>query len=259
MIYNENCLDTMSRMPSDYIDLVVTSPPYDDIRTYNNPNLHNDFNFPEIAKALYRIIKPGGIVVWIVGDKVKDGNESCTSFKQALYFREIGFNLYDTMIWEKNRRPIGSNKAYYNIFDYMFVFAKGVPTTVNLICDTPTRSKRKRGTCARDRDGNMLSTNKLRPRSIRGRRGNIWHYHQYIRGQTTDADIVSEHPATFPEKLAEDHIKSWSNIDDIVYDPFAGSGTVLKMAYLNGRKYLGSEINPDYCKIIHQRLQRYLQ
>jgi len=132
-VYNENCLDTMSRMPDEFIDLTVTSPPYDNLRTYNGYS----FDFESIAKELYRVTKEGGVVVWIVGDATINGSESGTSFRQALYFKEIGFNLHDTMIYNKNAR-FPENVRYYQEFEYMFVFSKGKPKAFNALTQRKT-------------------------------------------------------------------------------------------------------------------------
>ena len=80
-IYNEDCLVTMKKMPDNFVDLVLTSPPYDDLRNYNGYKLV----FENVAKELFRIIKKGGVVIWVVGDKTDNGSESGTSFKQALF------------------------------------------------------------------------------------------------------------------------------------------------------------------------------
>ena len=100
-IYNEDCLVTMSRMPDNFIDLTVTSPPYDGLRDYNGYS----FPFEDIAKELFRTTKEGGIVVWIVNDATINGSETLTSFKQAIYFNEVGFNVHDTMIWRRRTLP----------------------------------------------------------------------------------------------------------------------------------------------------------
>ena len=128
-IYNENCLDTMARMEDNFIDLTVTSPPYDNLREYNGYS----FDFENIAKELYRVTKVGGVVVWIVGDATKNGNEYGTSFKQALFFKECGFNLHDTMIYRKlNYLPITTNR-YEPQFEYMFILSKSKLKTFNPI------------------------------------------------------------------------------------------------------------------------------
>ena len=256
-IYNENCLDTMSKMPNDFIDLTVTSPPYDNLRTYNGYS----FDFESIAKELYRVTKQGGVVIWVVGDSTIKGSETGTSFKQALFFKEIGFNLHDTMIYEKNTSSFPSRKdgnRYTQIFEYMFVLSKGKPKTSNLICDKENKwaghtnwgKNTKRG-----RDNDLKETSKIKPVPKFSPRNNIWKY--TVGGGFASSDkIASKHPAIFPEKLVNDHILSWSNEGDLVYDPFMGSGTTAKMAILNNRNYIGSEISEEYCKIIEERLKK---
>jgi len=245
-MYNENCLDTMARMEDNFIDLTVTSPPYDGLRTYNGYS----FDFESVAKELYRVTKQGGVVVWIVGDATIDGSESGTSFKQALYFKEIGFKLHDTMIWRKpDAKPLTHNR-YEQSFEYMFVFSKGKPKKFNGIKDKPNKwaGTNEHGTW-RDTDGTMQRKSGHNSKVISdfGLRHNTWDI-------LTVKSNKFKHPAPFPEQLANDHILSWSNEEDLVYDPFMGSGTTAKMALLNNRYYLGSEISKEYCKIIEQRL-----
>jgi site-specific DNA-methyltransferase (adenine-specific) len=243
LLFNESNLDTMKRIPDSFIDLTVTSPPYDDLRTYNGYS----FPFEDIAKELYRVTKEGGVLVWVISDATVQGNESGTSFKQALYFKEIGFNLHDTMIWIKDGGgAVGSNKCYTQNFEYMFVFSKGKIKTTNLIYDKPNASfgKDKSGVGRRLVTGEH-KIEKRKPSAEFSRRNNYW----YIAPQK------GEHPAVFPEALANDHILSWSNENDIIYDPFAGSGTTGKMAILNKRKCIMSEISTEYCDIIKKRLE----
>src|SRR3989344_3204722 len=251
-IYNENCLDTMAKMPDNFIDMTVTSPPYDDMRKYGG-NKFSEFEL--IVRELYRVTKNGGIVVWVIGDQTIKGNETGTSFKHALYFKQIGFNLFDTMIYLKPPRgAVGNNNTYWQTFEYMFVFAKGKPKTINLIKDRENKDERggDNGT-KRLRDGSLLKQ-KRGGYSKYGRRTNAWEY-LIGKGHSASDNIAYEHPAIFPEKLAQDHIVSWSNKKDLAYDPFMGSGTTAKMATINDRKYIGSEISSEYCKVARRRLE----
>lgn len=241
--YNESNLETMAKMPNGFVDLVLTSPPYDNLREYKGYS----FPFESIAKELYRIVKDGGVVVWVISDATIQGNESGTSFRQALYFKEIGFNLHDTMIWTKDGGgAIGSNKCYTQNFEYMFVFSKGKIKTTNLIYDKPNASygKDKSGIGRRMVNGEH-KVEIRKPSAEFSKRNNYW----YIAPQK------GEHPAVFPEKLANDHILSWTNEGDLVYDCFMGSGTTAKMSILNNRHWIGSEISDEYCNLIEQRIQ----
>ena len=250
-IHNENCLDTMSRMDDNFIDLTVTSPPYDNLRKYNGYS----FDFENIAKELYRVTKDGGIVVWIVGDATIKGSETGTSFRQALYFKEIGFNLNDTMIYRKlNYLPVTSCR-YEPQFEYMFILSKGKVKTFNPIMK-PNKSAGNKGGTHRH-NGNDLEKLHTNNGIIKkeGRRTNVW---DVACGSMNSKDKISfKHPATFPEKLANDHIISWSNEEDIVYDCFMGSGTTAKMCVLNNRKYIGSEISKEYVDLANERLIKY--
>jgi site-specific DNA-methyltransferase (adenine-specific) len=250
-IYNENCLDTMSKMPDNFIDLTVTSPPYDNLRTYNGYS----FDFESIAKELFRVTKQGGVVVWVVKDATVNGNKSLTSFKQCLYFQSVGFNVYDTMIYSKTSGGLPHKGRYRDAVEFMFVLSKGKPKTVNLIKDR----KNKYGgthtfgkTTVRERDGVLGDRKQILVEEV-GYRYNIWEY-ATGRGNTTADTFAFEHPAMFPERLCADHIVSWSNENDLVYDPFMGSGTTAKMSILNKRNWVGSEISDEYCEIAKQRI-----
>ena len=239
-------------MKDKYIDLVITSPPYDDMREYYG---NSSVAFAEVAKELYRVLKDGGIIVWIIGDQTKNGSETGTSFRHALRFKEIGFQLFDTMIYLKPPRgAVGNNKGYWQVFEYMFVFSKGAPKTINLLIDRENKEERNgdRGT-KRLKNGNLLGLSRG-GYSKYGRRTNVWRYH-IGNGHTATDPYAKEHPATFPEKLARDHILSWSNEEDLVYDPYMGSGTTAKMCVLHDRNFIGSEIVSDYCKIANKRVK----
>lgn len=233
IIHNENCLETMAKMSDNSIDLVLTSPPYDNLRKYNG----YEFDFDAIASELFRVTK--GILVWIVSDATIKGSETGTSFKQALKFMELGFKLHDTMIYEKNSPAYpasAKSNRYTQIFEYMFVFAKGeVPK--NLICDKPNK-----WAGFKDFSGKLKN-----PVPEFSPRNNIWKYVTSFNGV--------KHPAPFPEALANDHIISWTNENDIVYDPFMGSGTTAKMAIKNNRIFIGSEISSEYVQIANERIK----
>ncbi len=247
-IYNENCLDTMAKMPDNFVDLVVTSPPYDNLRDYKGYT----FDFESIAKELFRVTANGGVVVWVVGDAVIDGEESGTSFKQALYFKEIGFRLHDTMIYQKNSYPFSPSNRYFGVFEYMFVFSKGRPKTTNLI-KVPTIGQGHKSSTQRESDGS-ISEMKYEMGKEERVKDNIWKYDVGFAKSSNDK-MSFEHPATFPEKLCADHITSWSNEGELVYDSFMGSGTTGKMATLLKRDYIGSEISAEYTKLAEERIK----
>ena len=258
-IYNMDCVEGMKLLPNECIDLTVTSPPYDNLRTYNGNIEQWSFEkFQAIAKELCRVTKQGGVVVWIVGDATINGSETGTSFKQALYFKEIGFNLHDTMIWSKpSFTAVGALKTRYaQTFEYMFVFSKGKIKTFNALKDrkTTSRSKDKNGRI-RQKDGSF------RPMSSRGKQ-----YGEFgIRYNVWDMPPVMSniertgHPAQFPEQLASDHIISWSNEGDVVLDPFMGSGTTAIACINTNRNYIGFEISKEYCDIANERISKFNQ
>jgi len=247
-----DAIEIMQAMPSDCVDLVVTSPPYDELRDYKGYS----FNFEGMAKELYRVTKTGGVLVWVVGDQTIKGDETGTSFKQALYFKQVGFNLFDTMIYLKTPRgAVGNNKTYWQAFEYMFVLSKGTPKTINLLKDRENKDERDgdSGT-KRLSDGSLLKL-KRAGYSKYGRRTNVWEY-LIGKGHSASDNIAYQHPAIFPEKLVQDHIISWSNNGDIVLDPMCGSGTTCKMAKLNKRDFIGIDISSEYCKIAKERLKQ---
>lgn len=254
-IYNENCLHTMQRMPNNCIDLTVTSPPYDKLRDYKGYK----FPFKHIARHLYRVTKFGGVVVWVVGDATINGSETGTSFKQALYFKEVGFNIHDTMIYEKDGCPFPENIRYYQCYEYMFILSKGRPSVSNLIRDRKNFWDVSKSSSTRSKNGETTNKkNDVIRKSILGTRFNIWRITNGFMKSSKD-EISFNHPASFPEQLAADHIKSWSNEGDLIYDPFTGSGTTLKMAHLLKRNWIGSEISKEYCELAEKRLKPYLQ
>lgn len=256
-IHHGDCIDVMRKLDADSIDLTVTSPPYDNLRNYNGYL----FDFESVANELYRITKPGGVVVWIVADATVKGSETGTSFRQALGFINAGFNLHDTMIYLKDSVPTHDprNKRYKQAFEYMFILAKGNPGTYNEIKDKPNKhaGKTRKSTTQRQRNGTMREFREYTIGEFQAR-FNVWEYK--IGGPSVTADkIARKHPAIFPERLAQDHILSWSNIGDIVFDPFAGSGTTAKMAMLNDRNYIGAEISDEYVEIARNRISEALQ
>lgn len=242
-IFCMDCMEGMKAIKNDSIDLTVTSPPYDNLRKYKGFK----WDFEGVANELFRITKPGGVVVWIVADGCIDGGESGTSFRQALYFQEIGFRIYDTMIWEKPSPQAPTEGRYYDVFEYMFVFSKGKPKTLNLLSD---RKNKTVGHKARKETRSCRENRKLkdgfRETKEYSRRFNVWNI---ARGNNK-----TKHPAVFPLQLAKDHILSWSNPGDVVLDPFSGSGTTAVAAIETQRHYIGFEISKEYFDIAQERI-----
>lgn len=250
-IYVENCVNTLKKMPDDFLDMTLASPPYDDLRTYNG----YEVPLTEIIRLLYQKTKPGGVVVWVIGDRTVNGSESLSSFRQAIQFAEEGrFNLHDTMMFAKNN-PIPSDcgKRYAQIFEYMFCFSKGQPRTFNPITK-PTRSGKAFRSFRITKIGrNDLGFDRVAPAERKV--GNVFFYNV---GTSSASDrIAFEHPAIFPEKLAEDQVSTWTNEGDLVYDCFMGSGTTARAAHLLKRNWIGSEISKEYAAIAEKRLAIY--
>jgi len=252
-IYHGNCKDILRSMDQESVDLILTSPPYDSIRDYTG----YEFDFYNIAIELRNLIKPGGLIVWVVSDQTLNGSETGTSFEQAIFFKKIGLKLHDTMIFQKNAYDPNIHHArYMGVFEYMFVFLKGEkPKAFNPIL--------KKNSCYGNKSGvhkSMQASGKRyvydvdRKIAKESKRGNIWTYN--VGNATGDDKLAFKHPAPFPENLAREHILSWSNEGDVVLDPFLGSGTVLKSAKHTNRSGIGIEIEEEYCKISIRRLSQ---
>lgn len=261
-LYNDDNLKILREMEKNSVDCIITSPPYDDLRNYENTLQWNFEIFKELAEKLYRVLKEGGILVWIVADSTFNGSETGNCFKQALFFKDIGFKIHDTMIYAKhNPTPnTGAGIRYQQSFEYMFVFSKGKPKTVNLLLEQRHNETNDKRTCrtqkkfSRDKDGNFGEERHIMYIKEEVPRRNIWTYKVGLYNTTSDK-IAFEHPAIFPEQLAKDHILSWTNKNDMVLDPFMGSGTVGKMCKLLDRNFIGIEIVKKYFDIAKARIE----
>ena len=249
-IHCGDCVEVMKSIPDESIDLTVTSPPYDALRDYKGYS----FDFEAIAKQLFRVTKPGGVVVWIVGDQTENFNKTLTSFRQGLSFQEIGFNMFDVMIYGKRNTPYPNRHKYINVYEFMFVLSKGKPKVFNPLKERVARERKKfERKTFRQKDGSLEK--KIIRSSNEKFRSNIWFYS--VGGGSTSDNIAFKHPAMFPEKLALDHILSWTNKGDLVLDPMCGSGTTCKMATEQRRDYIGIDIAEEYVEIAKLRLRKY--
>lgn len=256
VLINDDNRKLLDNLPQESIDLVITSPPYDDLRDYNKKLIWNFDVFKEIATKLFAVIKKGGVVVWVIGDKTKSGGKTLTSFRQALFFQEIGFKMYDVIIYEKTGTGPPHPNRYFNSFEYIFVLSKGKIKTTNILKD----KKNKWGgydtysnITRREKDGTLTDKGKKTINEY-GVRTNIWKYTNG-KGFAAKERIAHEHPAIFPEKLVEDNIISWSNKNDVVLDIFGGSGTTYKIATNLGRKSIYVEKVTKYCEIAKKRIE----
>lgn len=243
-----NCVNVMRGWEKECVQLTVTSPPYDELRNYNG----YVFPFEEIAEELFRVTAAGGVVVWVVGDRI-NGGRSLTSFRQAIYFQEIGFTVHDVMIYQKKNTPFMRSNAYTNAYEMMFVLSKGKLSTFNPIKEKTQRHGYEMLTHNKLPDG--VNKKKMGELKKEKTRTNVWPYAVGLGGTTSDK-IAFQHPAVFPEKLARDHILSWSNPGDMVLDPMCGSGTTGKMALLHKRHFVGIDISAEYIGIASKRLSQ---
>lgn len=252
-VYNMSCIDGMSQMDEESVDLVVTSPPYDDLRTYNDSSKWDFEVFKEVAKGLTRVLKEGGVIMWNVGDATVKGSETGSSFRQALYFMdECGLRLHDTMLYRKPSAayPAGKNSNRYSqVFEYCFILSKGKPKTANLLKDKKNAwagTQNFGKVTSRQKDGTMKQTQEGRVTVQEwGYRDNIWRIANGKGFGQSNAEVY-KHPATMPEELALGHIQTWSNPGDVVLDPFMGSGTTARMAFREDRQWIGFEIDKTY-------------
>lgn len=247
-VYVSDCLPFMQSVDSNSVDMVLTSPPYDNLRKYNGYS----FDFFPIAKELYRIMKEGSVMVWVVGDQTVDGSETGESFRQALGFMDVGFKLHDTMIYAKDPRYAQKNR-YGSSFEYMFILSKGNPKIFNPIMRKTMNPGYNKFVTNRNYEGELVSRRYTSPDETP--LYNIWYYSSGFMKTTKDTEAY-EHPAIFPDQLAVDHILSWSNPGDIVFDPFCGSGTTCKMAKRYGRNYIGCDISEKYVSIARKRIDK---
>lgn len=236
---------------SESIHCVVTSPPYDDLRSYGGDF---EWNFEGIATELYRALAPGGVACWNVGDSVVNGSETLTAFRQAIYFVDrVGFRMHDTMIWQKSNFSNPEKVRYHQLFEYVFILSKGKPRVFNPICDKPNKYSGPLGkNTFRAKNGERAERPIKNGREF-GMRGNVW------TGNTRGQEMVCakcEHPAMMPKWLVKDLIFSWTNAGDVVLDPFAGSGTTGEAAISNGRQFVGIELNPEYIPMIVRSCQQ---
>jgi site-specific DNA-methyltransferase (adenine-specific) len=262
-VIQSNCIDGMKTLEDEVIDLCVTSPPYDDLRSYNDSSSWNFDTFKVVAEQLYRVMKVGGVVVWVVGDATVKGSETGSSFRQCIHFMDLGFILHDTMIYEKNGSPFPARRdgnRYSQVFEYMFVLSKKTkPKTANLLCDKPNRwagyTHFGKGTI-RTKEGSLIERN-IKPIPEFSPRNNIWKYNTGKNYSSKD-DAAFEHPAIFPESLAKDHILTWSEENDLILDPFMGAGTTAVACIETNRKYLGFEVDPTYYNVCLRRIEQHV-
>lgn len=251
-----DCVLGMRALPDACIPLTVTSPPYDKLRMYDGHALPFEL-FQLVACELYRVTMPRGVIVWVVQDGTdKNGSETGTSFRQREFFKNLGMSAHATMIMKVNACRFPNNRRYCQQFHYAFVLSKGKPRVINVLRDSANQHP---GDVVkhshRSKDGKLVTCLMPHKRlAAYGYRGNVWDY-KVGNGQTTKDRFAFNQTALMPELMAEDHILSWSNPGDLVFDPMCGAATTCKMALLNHRKFLGMEIHQTYWEIACKRME----
>jgi len=245
-VYHGDCREILPTLGN--VDLVLTSPPYDDLRTYGNSF---SWSFEETCKPLVSKISNGGVIVWVVAGATVNGSETGSSMRQALGFMDAGMMLHDTMIWNKgNPLPLNARR-YEPAWEYMFVLSAGPPkhwhpmkTDCKLAGQVACGSQIDKHGARQPKHGSGKYYNDTKVLT------NVW---------TTNVGGGKEapgHPAVFPQALAVGHIETWSDRDSVVLDPFMGSGTTLRAAKDLGRQAIGIEIEERYCEIAVKRLRQ---
>jgi len=251
-------VEVMASFPPESIHAVITSPPYGDIFAYHGFS----FNFPAVAKQLYRVLHPTGYIAWVVRDEVVDGSITGETARQILGFLDLGFKIPLTIIYAKLGAPrVGSLNNYNNEHEYVLVITKDTPFPANRLKDRLNRKggRPKQKTSHRDNKTGFLRHKMGKKTPFMGFRGSVWWYptgHR-LAYASADTDLMEGFPAPMHEQLCKDLILSYSHLGDVVLDIFSGSGTTSKMCVLTGRNYIGIEISSEFCKLSRKRIHRY--
>tara|TARA_R110002072_G_scaffold121850_3_gene256077 strand:+ start:648 stop:1418 length:771 start_codon:yes stop_codon:yes gene_type:complete len=230
-IYNENCMDTMKRMDDDFIDVVITSPPYNlgSFRMNGNgvkrsyENYSDDLPIQEYFEQtkkwideLLRITKHH--VFWNIGEY--KGCKGITKFILNNYQHK----LKETFIWCKpNPNPNGNIGSITNSYEYIFCISNDQP-----------------------------EVSKFTHHNLKGMIKN------FIHKGVNNGKENSDHGYAFGEWLPKHFIHNFSKPGDLIYDPFMGSGTTAKAAHLLDRRWIGSELSSKYVNIANKRLKPVL-
>ena len=259
-IYNEDCLETMGRMEDGLCDLILTSPPYDNLRRYGQERTNHkrlkggmSFDFESIAKEMTRVLKPGGVIMWNVQDQTINMSRTGSSMRQALYFMdECGLNFWDHLIWYKTGTPFPSPHRYRSVWENMFIFSKGKPNTFNPILKrNKTAGQVRNSRKFRDHKGDFVEGFQGTPIREFGNEDNVW-YIANGANKSYKNKLSVNHPAVMTDEIARRHILTWTNENDIIYDPFLGASTTTRVARDNNRQWIGSEIHTPYYELSKQ-------
>ncbi len=251
-IINADCIKATARLPANSIDLVMFSPPYDGIRDYKKGWI---FDFPALGKNLYRLVKDGGVCAVVINDGTQDFAKSLTSFRLVLNWCDTaGWRLFETCIYQRDGNPGAWWKRRFRVdHEYIFLFLKGKkPKTFDkepLMVPSKHAGRIYSGT-------DRLTSGKFKkidhkPVKRMKCRGTVW---KYPTSNTEGNRTKLQHPATYPDPLAQDIIQCFSEPGDTVLDPMCGSGTTCVMAMKMKRQYMGIDINEEYCQIARKRL-----
>ena len=251
-IVQGDAIKVLKQCKPDYFNLTVFSPPYDALRDYNgfSLSLHN------LGEALFRVTKPGGLVVLVIQDQTKGGHKSLTSFRTIVdWCDNIGFGLWECSIYNRH----GKEGAWWSKrlrvdHEYMPIFIKGdKPEYFNkepLKIPCKHAGKFMMGGANRNKDNKTIESSKIIINNTKCP-GTVWN----LSNGGDKVQMKRDHPATYPDQIPYRFIQLFCPPNGIVLDPMVGSGSTAIAAKILGRKYLGIDISPEYCKLARNRLK----
>ena len=282
-IYPESNLETMQRIESNSIDMVLTSPPYANARakTYGGIDADDYINwFIPIAKEIYRILKPTGSFILNIGDNTIDGETHLYTFEIPIVLkREIGFKFIDPLIWHKKTTPPGKFKnRFKDGWEFCFHFSKTLDIKFNPYAVAEKTTQVSIDRALRHKDTHIMKSTtgsgfNNPNKNLKERRNR-----QTGSGFGTDDNYMDSlemalpmnviycspetrnmnHSAPFPIEIPVFFIKAFTDENDIIYDPFLGSGTTAEAALRLNRKFIGSEIKTEYVSTANNRIKEHL-
>lgn len=249
VIYNCNCIDIMKEIPDEMIHLIITSPPYNvgmkygvvsDRREYNE---YLDFAYKWLSDC-YRILIAGGRIVINLPSCIMQSTKSRSAYMLLDYIdimKKIGYLPREMITWIKMPRGgiLGQSTSWGSWRSPSCPYLRDGSEFIIIMDKKQHKRTDKKG------------QNDITKKEFMNFTTNVW----YMTPESS-----RRHPAPFPAELPYRAIKLYSWENDIVLDPFAGSGTTLITAKRLNRRFIGIEINFDFCKLIDERLRKdYIQ